>query len=375
VSETLRNLVRRKTRTGLTVFGIAIGVFALTVMGAMSEFFDITLAGAERLISRTVEVGPASSSPDDRPTTTTVQQLRRVDGVAYVFDYFEAPLPERPGDLSLGPPHTVVGLEPRYVPDFYPDVRLRAGRWLEEGDDRAVVVGAKVAAKQGLGVGGTLTWRKNDYTIVGVVAGTNTFPDTFVLMPRATFRRDMKLPGSAIGTLQVLPLPGVDLDGLAVRIGQEVPRVRARPPRQALADIRQGLAMFSALTLGGALMAALVGGLAVANTMIMSVNERTREIGIKKAVGAENGTIVREYLAESAAIGLVGGIVGLWLGWAVAALLNATVATAVGGEVWQVTPRLALVALVFAVALGSLAGLYPAWHAARLQPVQALRAE
>ena len=375
MSEILRNMLRRKTRTGLTAFGIAIGVFALTVMGAMSEYFDIVLDGAERLGTRNIQIQPATTSADDQLTSTTVQQLRRVDGVGDVFDLLGALLSEEGVATSLGPPDQVLGVEPRYVSDFYPGVRLRAGRWLEEGDGRVIVVGSKIAAKRELGIGSTLTWRKNDYQVVGIVAETSTLPDTTLLMPRETFRRDMKLPTSTLGPLQVVPLPGVDPDELTGRINREVPRVKARPPREALNEIRQGLAMFTTIVIGGALLAAVVGGLAVVNTMIMSVNERTREIGIKKAIGAEDGTIVREYLAEAALLGLVGGSGGLWLGWVVAALLNATLATAVGGEVWQVTARLAGGVLVFAVVLGSMAGLYPAWHAARLQPIQALRAE
>src|SRR5919197_633660 len=148
VSEILRNMLRRKTRTGLTAFGIAIGVFALTVMGAMSEYFDIVLDGAERLGTRNIQIQPATTSADDQLTSTTVQQLRRVDGVGDVFDLLGALLSEEGVATSLGPPDQVLGVEPRYVSDFYPGVRLRAGRWLEEGDGRVIVVGSKIAAKR-----------------------------------------------------------------------------------------------------------------------------------------------------------------------------------------------------------------------------------
>jgi putative ABC transport system permease protein len=136
------------------------------------------------------------------------------------------------------------------------------------------------------------------------------------------------------------------------------------------------MVVFNVIVLGGAALAAVVGGLAVVTTMIMSVNERTREIGIKKALGADDSTIVREYLAEAALMGLFGGASGLWFGWVVANLLNVVVAGGQGGsDVWLVTPRLAVMVLAFAVGLGLIAGVYPAWSAARLDPVQALRAE
>jgi putative ABC transport system permease protein len=373
--EIVRNMTRRKTRTGLTVFGIVIGVFALTVMGAMAEYFNIMLDGAERLTNRNIQINVATRSADDRFTSTTIQQLRRVDGVKDVVKSLGGILSDESVNVSFGPPDQVYAIEPRFIPDMFSGLTLRAGRWLDDSDTRATVVGSRVASSKNLTVGSTLTWRKNDYLVVGVVAETNTFPDGFAVMPFETVRRDLKFGPQVIGGLTVVPLPGVNPEELAARINREVPRVKAKAPKEAVAEIRQALATFNAIMIGGSLMAAIVGGLAVVNTMIMSVNERTREIGIKKAIGAENITIVREFLTEAALIGLIGGLGGLWFGWTIATLLNNTVGSTLGGQIWQVTPRLAIQVLTFAIVLGTTAGVYPAWFASRLQPVQALRAE
>jgi ABC-type antimicrobial peptide transport system permease subunit len=83
-----------------------------------------------------------------------------------------------------------------------------------------------------------------------------------------------------------------------------------------------------------------------------------------------------EYLTESTVFGFVGGLIGLALGWLMATLLNAAASPALGGvELWAITPRLALTVVIFAMVLGSIAGLYPAWNASRLDPVKALRSE
>jgi putative ABC transport system permease protein len=93
-------------------------------------------------------------------------------------------------------------------------------------------------------------------------------------------------------------------------------------------------------------------------------------------VGASDREIVFEYLVEAGVIGLLGGVIGLLLGWGLASLLNAATSVALGGTaIFSVTPRLALVALGFALGLGAFAGLYPAWNAARLDPVKALRVD
>jgi putative ABC transport system permease protein len=106
--------------------------------------------------------------------------------------------------------------------------------------------------------------------------------------------------------------------------------------------------------------------------MIMAVTERVREIGLKKAVGAHTGHILREYLLEATLIGLLGGLVGYGLGVALTTMLDAA-GRASNLDLFLVTPTLTILALGFAVVLGALAGVIPAFRAARLDPVTALR--
>ncbi len=108
--------------------------------------------------------------------------------------------------------------------------------------------------------------------------------------------------------------------------------------------------------------------------MTMSVAERTREIGIRKAIGASDGQVMRQFILESGVIGLLGGLGGLVLGMLVAAAGNAAGAAS-GQALFLVTTRLMVGSVAFAVVLGVVSGLYPAWHAARLNPVEALRYE
>jgi putative ABC transport system permease protein len=223
-------------------------------------------------------------------------------------------------------------------------------------------------------LGDKLTWKKKEFTVVGIMERTETFPDQLAIMPIETVRRLMKQPDVIHGII-VVPEDPSQGDALAERINRAVPDVEATPPGKAIEDVRKTLLIFNVIMLSGAVMAVVVGGLAVINTMVMSVHERTREIGVKKAVGAEDFDILAEYVTEAALIGFVGGLIGLILGWGMANFLNETVAKEIGGEIFTVTPRLAMGALVFSVVLGMVAGLYPAWRAARLDPVMALRTE
>ena len=134
------------------------------------------------------------------------------------------------------------------------------------------------------------------------------------------------------------------------------------------------LGTLTAMLAGLAGISLLVGGIGIMNIMLVSVTERTREIGIRKAIGASDGQVMRQFITESGVIGLIGGLGGLVLGALVAALGNAAGAAS-GNALFLLTSRLAISSVSFAVFLGVVSGLYPAWHAARLNPVEALRYE
>ena len=373
MGEAIRNIARRKIRSGLTIFGIVIGTFALTVMGGMTENFSRQIDGAIRIVGNTIDVNSKKQI-----NLTTVRRIERVEGVQAVVRSLGSTLvededEESPG-ITFGPPNTVFGIAPQYDTVFFKGVRLQDGRWLERGDTYKTVLGSNVAANKQVGVGDTIIWLKKKLTVVGVMESTQTFPDNFAVVPFETVRRVQRIPLWVVGSIAVIPESPQITEEVAKRITKQVPGVTAESPERQIADIRQAMAIFQAIVLSGSLLAAIVGGLSVVNTMIMSVRERTREIGLKKAVGASDGAIVGEYLLEAAMMGLLGGIFGIVLGSILAQVLNAAFSEALSGaSLFVITPRLVALTMTFAVAIGGVAGLYPAWSASRLDPVQALR--
>jgi putative ABC transport system permease protein len=133
-------------------------------------------------------------------------------------------------------------------------------------------------------------------------------------------------------------------------------------------------AIFTLVLTGVAMLSLLVGGLSTINTMAMAVAERTREIGIKRAIGASRWRIRREIVFEASAIGLISGLIGLAIGAAMTMLFN-DLGRESGNVLFDLTLGTAATALVFATVLGGIAGFVPAWHASRLDPVTALRYE
>lgn len=372
--EILRNMSRRKVRTGLTVFGIVVGIFAVTVMGSMVEYFNVLIDNAINSAGEAINVTPkggfrATLSPADQG------RIERVPGVKQVVPQTTTFL-ESLGSVSFGPPDQVIGIPPQDAIVLFGNDDLAQGRTLQRGDTYQAVIGWNIAKKKKLGLGGTLTWREKDFRVIGILKETQTAPDGWVVMPMDIVQKTIKRP-DLITQMSVIPVnPKGDAEGLARQIGEAVSNVNVQTLKQQLDAIQQGLAIFNAILLSSAVLAAIIGGLAVVNTMIMSVSERTPEIGLKKAIGASEGNILREFLVEAAIIGLLGGAFGFLLGWGVAGLLNVGASQALGGtEIFKVTPRLAAIAIGFAVILGTGAGLLPAWSASRLDPVVALREE
>jgi putative ABC transport system permease protein len=172
----------------------------------------------------------------------------------------------------------------------------------------------------------------------------------------------------------VYPKPGVDTEVLADRIEAQVPDVAAMTGKDFDRQIGSATSILNSILIGVALISLLVGGLSVINTMAMSIAERTREIGVKRAIGGGKWRIVRELVTESALIGFIGGAVGLVLGALVVTAVNEA-GRASGTVLFELTVGTAITAIAFGTILGAVAGFVPALHAARLDPVDALRYE
>ncbi len=227
--------------------------------------------------------------------------------------------------------------------------------------------------------------RDTPFQVVGIMDKTLTAPDNSASISLADaqvlFVKDLpeivrkRVQASMMATgLTVYIKKGVDPDQLAKTIEAQVPGVNAAGPKGFQETVANGTKILNSIIFGVALISLLVGGLSVVNTMTMSVFERTREIGIRKAIGASHRQIVGQFLGESAAIGLLGGLAGLALGYLATLAFNAA-GNSAGTALFLLTTRLAVGAVLFALVLGLVSGLYPSWHAARLNPVAALRYE
>jgi putative ABC transport system permease protein len=234
-------------------------------------------------------------------------------------------------------------------------------------------------------IGDTINLKGQKFEVVGIYEKTFSAPDNSIsvnlpdaqemyleTLP-AAFRSALKKEDIATSFI-VLTKTGFDPNKVTEEINAKIKDVKALAPDEFKKQIASSVQIFNLIIFAVGLIALIVGSFSVINTMIMSVTERIREIGIKKAIGASNFRILREFVLEAAVMGLLGGLIGLLLGWGTVRLINFITAPS-GQIIFLTTPRLAIGSVVFSTFLGAFAGLYPAWYASRLNPIQALRSE
>lgn len=384
----LRNVFRRKMRAFLTIFGITIGVFALVVMGSMAEKINLLIDGGTRYYDDKVVVSDGSAGMGGFTLTpiavSRISEIESVPGVARATAGIYILLDEE-GGMAMGVPQGIVGSDMRAADLESFQLTMKDGRDLTADDRGMAVVGCDIAKALGATVGGTVDLRGKPFQVVGIYDKTLTAPDNTVVISLHDSQQLLYAqlpeivqkqidPADLATSITAYPEPGVDPDQLASTIEGTVANVTASGPQVFVDQFKQMTTIFNGIIFGVALISLLVGGLSVVNTMTMSVLERTREIGIRKAIGASNRQIVGQFLGESALIGFLGGATGLALGWIAAVAVNAVMESS-GNILFLVTPRLAIGAVAFAVVLGVASGFYPSFHAARLKPVLALRYE
>jgi putative ABC transport system permease protein len=397
--EIVRNVTRHKLRSFLTIAGIVIGVLALTTMGAMAENFNALLDGGVKYFGSSIQVGP----PDGQQSASLlsiskVEEIKKIDGVAAAFPTYG--FQAKPGaapSFSFGVPDTIIAADPAENSWGTLKVTIAQGRELTSTTTGEVVLGSTIAKEFNKKVGDSVAlpvkpvdakpdFINHNFTVVGILNQTRTAPDAFAYVNIADGQMLLKdsLPAAlrdqidvkqiALG-IDVYGKPGTsisELDKTADRINAQVTGIKATKPSQIVDSFKQGGAIFTTITTAAALLALIIGGLSVVNTMFMAVAERVREIGLKKAVGATTLNIMGEFLTEATLIGVLGGLVGYGLGAAITIIVNGT--TPPGqSTLFLLTPALTIFAIGFATVLGAAAGVLPAWRAARLDPVTALR--
>lgn len=381
-----RELSRRKLRTSLTIVGITIGIWALVVFSSMANQINSLVGLGSEFYSDKIVVTDGEAFGTSPMRLADASAIAALDGVAAVEPRVELLWDPDPA-VGFAVPATMTGTLPGAAAAHgSEDLKLASGRKLTSADTgNVVVLGASLAREHGVAAGGSVDIRGQPFEVVGTLQPTLTAPDTTGYIPFATaqliYLGDLPplVAANLVATelanqIIVYPDAGADFEAVATAIEATVDNAATMTGAEFGETVGTTTAIFNAIIIGVAAISLIVGGLSVINTMAMTVAERTREIGIKRAIGGSRRRIIRELVAEAGLIGLIGGFTGLVLGAVVVHLANEAGRSS-GTVLFDLTLGTAVFAVAFSTILGMLAGVIPAWTAARLDPVSALRYE
>ncbi len=405
VRNAFRSLIANKLRTSLTMLGIVIGVSSVVALlaigtGAQAAITDQVQGLGSNLIviiaGKPNNSGPTQVNSLAHLTLHDAEQLTDLPGVSVVAPQYRSSMRlTNQGNQAIVP---VTGVVPDYTLVHTED--LDQGRFLDVSDTstkaRTVVLGSQTATDlfgeldpigQPIKINGVL------FTVVGTlksVGGSGGFGgtrDAVAYVPLVTAYTKLVGTEAVVGgdrLVSMIEVSAIDEASIdtALNAVDEALRVAHRLKADESNDftaVSQTDLLSATATITGIMtvflgaisgISLVVGGIGVMNIMLVSVTERTKEIGLRKAVGARRRDVLYQFLTETVTLSVIGGIIGILIGWGIAALVNLT-----GVITTRVSIESIVLAFGFSAAVGIFFGIYPANRAAGLKPIEALRYE
>ncbi len=380
----VKNLQRRKGRTLLTVAGVAIAVAILFSLLSFS-------AGYERELTKEMDslgfhlLAVPKGCPYEATTlilhggvipkyltNEDLDRARATDGVVIA-----APLLLQQF-VKDGTPHIVYGIDPDAMLPLKPAWKVD-GRFFTANETHVMVIGSTLAEKESLAPGSVIAFgpSQEPFTIIGVLKPTGSEDDNFHFLPLADAQRVFKKEGF-ITAIAVRADDVKHIHDISVEL-EKVPDIQVVTMAQVTGTIMNLVGSARSLLFSVIVIAIVISAAGITNTLLMSVNERTREIGMMKAIGASGYHIGVLLITETLLITTIGGIIGIIAALAGSGLIETFVRGMVpyapSGSFVSFDPLLIGGCLAFSILLGLLCGLYPAWKSARLSPMEAIRGE
>jgi putative ABC transport system permease protein len=404
----LSHVRKSKMRSWLTIIGIVIGVAAIVAIISIGDGLQASVQkslgslGADLITvspgySRATGTGPGQGSQGGGVSTVNLTDkdlnvIKQVPGVIYVNGMVSGR-----SDMILGAEKTSVSISGVDITVWRSIIstELESGRYLQPGDSNAVVIGYSLAHNvflQPITQNRPVTIGGKTFKVVGIFAQSGGFggTDNAVYMP-ADSARDVITETVERNHFTSITVKIAD-QNLADRVKADIEQklmmsrhVNSRTRdftvtafasiQQQISSVTQAITLF----LGAiAAVSLLVGAVGIANTMFMSVMERTRQIGLLKSLGATDAEVMKVFLIESGLFGVVGGVIGVTTGILISVLISSVGLLMIGpgGTMTTVvSPQLIIFALTFSIIVGVLSGVMPARSAAKMNPVDALRFE
>ncbi len=401
----LESIRAHKLRSFLTLLGIIIGVASVILVGAAIDGLGVYAEGVTAkafgtdsfLVAQIASVGRltrkelAEKQRRNKPIRPEdVAYLNAVTGETHLYSPYQQRFDDARGENKVYEGAAIIGCS-HTLPEIR-DIPIVDGRFFTDTEERmrrpVAVIGEDIRAalfEDANPIGRRIRVSGQEFTVVGLLekqgSSFGRSLDTPVYLPITVFHQlyGSRRGGTVFGKAR--PETGLDLED-ALDITRSALRVRFKTqpgapdnfdtltPDSVRSFVGQILGVIAAVVVPVTSISLVVGGIVIMNIMLVSVTERTREIGIRKSLGARQGDILLQFLTESVILSMAGGLVGLALGVAAAMALSAAFGTTL-----KVTLPYVLLSIFVSSTVGMVSGWYPARRAARMDPVAALRAE
>ena len=377
-----RNTVRRGRKSWITVIGVFIGIAAVVSLVSLGQGLEASVQNEfEELGSNQVLVSGEITDSD----ISVVESARGVDEAVRIFQRTDA-VTFRGETKQL----TVVGADLNKFETAFNGLplRLENGRKLRGVDRTSAMIGLQTQSfyEERPEIRSQLKLGDRSFRVQGIYSsGSPQFQNSMIISLQQA-REVWELEDELTQIVAVVD-EGFSQEEVANNIEETMRRDRglkegdenfsATTPQDVLEALTGILGVIQGVVVGLASIALLVGGIGIMNTMYMSINERTQEIGVLKAIGASRRQIRMLFLMESSLIGLIGGVIGVIIGLAITELASIIVAQSQTpvGLATNYSPLLIISALLFSTALGLVSGYLPSRSASNLEPAEALRYE
>ena len=395
VRQALKNIASNKFRTLLTMLGIIIGIMAVMIIvglgNGLTQSMRASVSSMGMNLLQVNVFGPRARNVSvDEMYRITEERPDLFSGISPIVNMDRTSSAVRVGTKSYSQT-SVIGISETYA--GMTGTKIAEGRGIQYVDcaeyKRVCVVGDYIArvAYGGNAIGQTLKLGPDQFTIIGVAAAEVSDPslqegssDDYVYIPYTTAQRVARSSNvSAYGVTTVTEAQVAEGKAVLEANLQELTHSEDSYFVTSLSEVLNTFSsmigmVVSVLTVIAAI-SLLVGGIGIMNIMMVSVAERTREIGIRKALGAKERTILALFVTEAATTSALGGLIGIILGYGVSAAASPLVAAVMGDTNMTISPSAGSVAVAFGVSvgIGILFGYLPAKRAARLNPIEALR--
>lgn len=399
VKMALKSLRHRITRSFLTLLGIAIGIMAIISLMALGEGMQQAITGELSSLSDSIIVSigggvfssfSGSSSVGEYLTERDITDIERIQGIKDISTQLSgSALAEYNGETTIV---SLTGMDINVMMIQFGSTNLEAGSFLADGEQNNIMVGYSIAHDtfdDDITVGSRIKISGEKFFVTGIFAyqgmGSLTSADSIILMSSRDFK---SLTGqSNISSAYVSVYDVNEVESIATTIENAINEnhgkkdfVTATSMSSILDTIQTVIGILQLVLIAIASIALIVASIGIMNTMLTSVMERTREIGIMKAIGATNKDIMSIFIIEGMLVSSIGGIIGILLGIVGSQGLTMILNNFMGmGGSSNLTPVITIMSVVLAVSVslivGILSSLYPAWKAARMSPIEAVRYE